>query len=244
LETLPVDRWCDESLQSNDTRLVIQASLALIIAHPNKENGYKILARTAELMDGFITDADFLDLLRAVQLALTEGQINPEKIPAFVGRIAEEFPCKDPRINGELAKILTYLRATAASTSFAAYFADSGDSPAEKVYVAMMLHSMAEKLEPADRRAILLTIERALAVPGAGGGYYAYLSGAAEGLARMITKDEVDGAEHGSSAACRAAFYLLPENWAPGLIQIDKPRAALMRQPENARRYPRPVGQL
>ncbi len=229
LETMPVDQWCDEALRSNDIRVVIQSSLALTIAHPSTENGYKILARTAELLDGFISDADFLDLLRAVQLALTQGQIGPEKIPAFVERMAEEFPCKNAAINGELAKVLAYLKAGGASRDYAEYFIESADSLQQKLYAAMMLHSMAEKLEPADRRAILLTIERALAVQGAGGGYYAYLSGAAESLARLITKDEVELVlERGNEwpHAMVAAFYLLPEKLpthiAERLIQIDK----------------------
>lgn len=229
LETLPVEQWSDGALQSKDIRVVIESSLALVIAHPSTENSYKVLARTAELLDEFIADADFVDLLRAAQLALTQGQVDPEKIPAFVERIAEEFPCKNARINGELAKVLTYLNATGPTPNYAAYFADATDSAQEKLFVAMMLHSLGEKLNPADRRAILWTIERALAVQGAGGGYYAYLSRAAEGLARHLTKDEIELVlERGNQwpHAMVATFFLLPEPLPPEiaqrLIEIDQ----------------------
>ena len=228
LEKLPVESWRDAALGSEEIRVVIQSSLALMISQPNTDNAYKVLARTAELLSGFISDDDFADLLRVVQVALTQGQIDPEQIPAFVLQMSSEFPTKNPRINAELAKILAYLNAADIEHRFAAYLSDSADSAQSKLHVAMILQTMGDRLDTVNRRAVLLCIEQALAVQGAGGGYYAYLSNAAENLARLITKDDLEIVMKNGEQwphAMVAAFYLLPEKLPPEmverLIQID-----------------------
>ncbi len=229
LEKLPVESWRDEALRSEEIRIVIQSSLALMISHPNTENAYKVLARTAELLSGFISDEDFTDLLRVVQLALTQGHVDPAQIPAFVKQLSSEFPTKNARVNTEMAKILAYLNATDTEHRYATYFADSADSVQDKLHVAMMLQTIGDRLDSVNRHAILLCIEQAFAAQGAGSGYYAYLSAAAENLARLITNDDLEIVlEKGEQwpHALVAAFYLLPEKLPPEiverLIQIDQ----------------------
>lgn len=229
LESLPIERYREAGLKSDKIQVVIQTSLAMMIAQPSTENAYAVLARTSELLEGFVSDADFMDLLRAVQLALTQGRVQPDKVPAFAERIAAEFPCNHAAINTELAKVLTFLRSPGTPGQYADYFDKSVDSLTDKVHIAMMMHSMANRMDPRDRRELLFTIEQGLAVTGCGGGYYAYLAGAAESVARLITKDEMElvlQRGNASPHALVAAFYHMPEkipsSLAKRLIEIDQ----------------------
>ena len=46
-----------------------------------------------------LTDANFLDLLRVVQLALVRGNIAPADEPALTQQILREYPTRDAMLN-------------------------------------------------------------------------------------------------------------------------------------------------
>ena len=52
-------------------------------AFPPLEWAYQVLAKPSQWMEGFINDHDFIDLLRAMELALAPKQVGPKLI---VGR--------------------------------------------------------------------------------------------------------------------------------------------------------------
>ncbi len=92
LERIPVDKWRDEVLNTADTRIAIVGMLALVNADPSEETALEVLARTSEMMTGFLSDADFIDSLRLCQVALHRGKVDPSKVTALRDQIAEEFP--------------------------------------------------------------------------------------------------------------------------------------------------------
>ncbi len=231
LEKMPTQQWSAEALSSNDPRIFVEGATALAIAEPSLENCYAILARCSEFFEGFISDSDFVDFLRVIQLALSQGHIDPEKIPAFAARIADEFPSQHPLINAELAKILAYLHVVDVNHRYAEYFEKSSDAPIDKLQVAMMLQTLAADLDPTDRNAILNFIESAEATPG-GGSYDAYLAGAASNLAKCLTDADIPSVlKRGAQwpDAVTAILFHLPAKPSADVVQrlieidIDSP---------------------
>ena len=70
LEIQTIDQWRDQVLEHDNTRVFMQGATALMIVEPELENSYRILARCSSIMDEFVSDSDFVGLLRVVQLAL------------------------------------------------------------------------------------------------------------------------------------------------------------------------------
>jgi hypothetical protein len=62
LERMPIDSWKDTDAQSHNTRLRILGSLALINSDQSEKTALEVLATCSELMAGFLSDADFVDV--------------------------------------------------------------------------------------------------------------------------------------------------------------------------------------
>ena len=66
--------------------------------HSHKpEEQYAVIERISELMSGFVSDRDFLDMLRILQVAILQGEVQPEELTSLRGQLAEEFPAGDFR---------------------------------------------------------------------------------------------------------------------------------------------------
>ncbi len=223
LERIPSEQWRDMILTQNDPRIFLQGAAALLIAAPSLESSYAVLARASEYFDGFVADADFIDFLRVIQLALTQSPVEPEKIPAFVFRMGEEFPSANALINRELAKILAFLQVTDMENRYAEYLEQSQDPHEHKLMVALMLQTLAEKLEPRDRLAVLAFLEQSLVDHPGGGSYEGYVAAAATRVAQYLSDDERDEVWTRGAAwpnAVTAALFQLPAQ--PDAETIDR----------------------
>ena len=54
-------------------------------------------------LGGFLTDNDFIDLLRVCQLAIIKGELKKEDLSEFSRLLAAEYPAGEPRINDYIA---------------------------------------------------------------------------------------------------------------------------------------------
>ena len=89
-----------------------RAHLALLIAEPNEENATAILERISQLMTEFVSDRDFIDMLRVLQVAILQGELAPEQLATLRDQLTEEFPAGDAIMNRELVRLLVYLQAS------------------------------------------------------------------------------------------------------------------------------------
>jgi len=119
-------------VSSKDVRLYLNSSLALMTSQPTLERAYSVLAEGSVALDGFLSDEDFLDLLRVFQVTLSQGKVEPAKVPAFVKRLGEEFPAGSPAINMELVKVLAGLNAGDLDGRLATWLQAPTTSKAEK----------------------------------------------------------------------------------------------------------------
>ncbi len=162
IERAPVDSYQESILTTEETGLFNNGAVAILTAHPRTDMAYQVLARVTHFMDGYLTDREFVDLLRVAQLALVRGKIAPEKIPGFGERVASEFPAGNAQINKQLATIMAYMGNGNIADRIEDYFENSKNEPQDKVYVAMLLHTIGSQLDDVCRFAVIDYLEKAV----------------------------------------------------------------------------------
>jgi putative heme-binding domain-containing protein len=228
LQRIPASQWIEDVLSTDDKRIFINGSLAVLAAQPTLERSYEILARTSELMDEFVTDADFVDMLRVIQVALIQGKVDPQSVPAFADRIQREFPSASGILNRELSRILAYLKAGELDGRIAEYFKTTTDSNEDKVHVAMFLQTIGKQLSDSARIAVINQLEEAKSY-GGGGSYKLYLTKAIREVSETMTASQVPTfLENGDRwpTAVISAFYRMPTSLdadqIQSVIELDK----------------------
>ena len=143
-------------------------------------------------MQGFLSDGDFLDLLRLTQLCLIRGQIKPDEVPALRLRLADEYPTKEPRMNREIVRLLAYLGEPGANDRILEQL--NGELPQEdKMHLA--LHARFIGQWTTNQKFELLSFfERARALPG-GHSFVGYI----ENISRLFRRLERERADAGAA---------------------------------------------
>jgi hypothetical protein len=145
LETLPTDQYRTAILRSNNCRTFVQGALAMLVMDPDRDTCRAILDRCAKFMDGFLSDPDFLDLLRVVQLSLARGQLKPEDAPDMAERIAHEYPTRSKQLNRELVRLVAYLGGKSAQPRMLEQL--TADVPMEDKMQVALLRAVLERLD-------------------------------------------------------------------------------------------------
>ncbi len=159
LESLPPEQWRDEILKTENTRCFLQGATALMIVEPNLVNAYGVLARVSSIMDDFVTDRDFSDLLRVTQLALHLGKVPGNKIPVFHDRMLAEFPTGNGALNRELSRIIGYFGDKRVALVMEEYLANHSDSDADKLQVLLNLKPIADSFNDQQQMAAITFLE-------------------------------------------------------------------------------------
>ncbi len=222
LEKIPAEQWENEIINSDELRLFIQGSVALMTASPSLERAYQVLAQASQRMEGFVNDHDFVDLLRTMELALVRGQVNPQLIGGFADRIGREFPSENSLINRELIRLLAFLQVEQLDGRMLEFLANESVEANDKVHLALHLHAAGERLEPALRLAMIATLEEAIR-NSRGAGNKLYVQKAVKILAQTITEDQLAQVfENGHQwpHAAIAGFYKLPESLDPESVKM------------------------
>jgi putative heme-binding domain-containing protein len=213
LETLPADQWRDELLGSDQARLVLQSSLALLIAHPDKDQASRVLERLTTLMGGYLSDRDFVDLLRVVQVALVRGAVPVDEAVHLRELLANEYPSQDQTINRELVRLLTHLQDTAVVNRYLEQLQSAAVPDPDKLHLAMHLRFLEHGWTTAQRTQVLEFFEEAQKRSG-GHSYRAYVAAVSRDFARNMTEEEArhiltEGTRWPSAAV--GALYKLPQ---------------------------------
>jgi putative heme-binding domain-containing protein len=123
LERLPADQWQEQVLTSTSARTFLQGATGLLAAYPSPLIAQRVLARCetalGEQRRAKLEGADYLDLLRVIQLALIRGPIPANDAPNIARLLVAEYPTKDPLANRELVKLLAYLQPPEAAHAMA-----------------------------------------------------------------------------------------------------------------------------
>jgi len=226
LERQDVATWRDQVLKEKDQRVVIQGCLALVVTQPGGETTKVVLDRLREMMGEFVSDRNFVDLLRVMQVALCRAELPHDELAALRKALSAEYPCGNV-INRELVRLLVALQCDDVTDRLLATL--KSDQPdVEKLHVAMQLRFLEAGWKPGQRMQWIDYCERNIK-PSAESNYPLYLKNLVRDFARTVTEAEsreilAQGAKWPNAAL--GALYKLPtaldEQMLADLQRLDK----------------------
>jgi putative heme-binding domain-containing protein len=229
LEKVPAKDWQEQVLSFDAPRPFLQGATGLLAAYPSPEVARKILARCEAMLrgevnepgqkHGDISDANFLDLLRVVQIALIRGNIPPAEVPALTQQIMREYPTRDAMMNRELVKLLAHLQPPGAAHALV-HQLETDIPEMEKLQVAAYAPRIASGWESPDKITMLRYLERARGMEG-GHSLAGYVEFFARDFFANLTLDErkqliATGEKYPTSAL--SVLAKLPENPGPEVL--------------------------
>jgi putative heme-binding domain-containing protein len=227
LERLPVEKWREEVLSSSDHRVFIQGSLALMIARPNEEHAKAVIERFNSLVGEFVTDRNFVDMLRLVQVTLHLGGLEADDVPILRDILGDEFPSGNEQMNRELIRVLAFVQAVEPMERYLEYLS-SNKANVERLHVAMHLRFI-EKGWPEGRRLDLIEFFAKARKWDGGSSYKSYLANLERDFAKQLSADEARsiltmGNEYPNAAL--GALYAISGDtsgdWVPLLKTLDE----------------------
>ena len=188
LERLPVDQWQKELLTTDNHRLLINGSLALMIARPDREIALETIQALSDAMSKFVSDRDFVDMLRVIQVGLQRAEIKPEEVPGLARQLKEEFPAGDSNINRELIRVLVYLQESSIIDRYLAYLkSDAADI--DRSHLGLHLRFLKEGWTADQRLALLEFYETAQSMK-AGSAFTRYVINVTRDFATGLNEEE------------------------------------------------------
>ncbi len=215
LERVPAAQW-SHLLEHDDQRIRLQASLALIVASPTPENCEKVLRGIETMLTGFVSDRNFIDLLRLTQITLHQSGLTASNLPELAQALADEYPVGQPILNRELIRILTYLNAEQIIPTAIASL--QGDLPHEdRLHIAMHLSLFKHQWSAAERYQIIKFFEESQTVDS-GSSVPLYVMNLTHGLCKDLTLEEArifvaEGAKWPNAAL--VSLYQFPDALSP-----------------------------
>lgn len=221
LERQPVDQWQQELLKTENHRLLINGSLALVVARPEKEIALEAIQALANAMTQFVSDRDFVDMLRVIQVAMQRADIKPEDVPGLALQLKEEFPAGDSHINRELIRILVYLQESSIIDRYLAYLR-SDASEIDRAHVGLHLRFLNDGWT-ADQRLELLEFYETAQQMKAGTAFTRYVINLTRDFAAGLSEEEsrlvlAQGALWPNAAL--GALYKLPNDLDEELVEM------------------------
>ena len=188
LERMPTEEWRSEILATEDHRCFVQGALALMTAHPNNDNALAILKRFTVLMEDFISDQDFVAMLRVIQVALTRSDLQVDDYANFRENLAEEFPAGTVTMNRELVRLLIYMQTDSILDRFLVFL--KSDAPdAEKLHLAMHLRFLEAGWTKEQKLQLLEQFDR-IQENEQGSSYTLYVLNVVQDIAKTLTLEE------------------------------------------------------
>lgn len=188
LERLPIEEWREKVLTTKNQRALIEGSLALMIADPSKRNANDCIERLLAQLDSFISDRNFVDLLRVVEVAVHRAQLAPEELTTMRDRLGDEYPSGDPLMNRELVRLLTYTQSSFAIDRFLKFL--KSDAPLiEKFHLAVHMRFIESGWKDGQALQLIEFLEKSNK-PSKESNLPLYLSNITRDFARTLTEDE------------------------------------------------------
>jgi putative heme-binding domain-containing protein len=188
LEQIPKQSWQAAALESKNHRVFLQGALALLVMDPDRATIDAILARADKIMEGYVADPDFLDLLRVTELALERGKLTPTDVPALGAKLAAEYPSGDRLMNRELVRLLAYLKEPSANARIISQLQDPDLPAEEKLHIALLARYI-PGWTTSQKFALLKFYETARTLPG-GHSFTGYVENVSRDFFVSLTEDE------------------------------------------------------
>ncbi|GIW97405.1 MAG: heme-binding protein [Pirellulaceae bacterium] len=227
LERMAGEKWREQLYGDQDQRVRLHAGLATMIAEPTEANGQRTQAMILAMLDEFIPDRNFADLLRLTEVMLHRVDLSAPAKDALAAAMLAEFPVGQPLLNRELVRILTHLNVEEAVPEMLAYL--QTDAPLEeRLHVAMHLRFFEREWTAGERLSLVKFLEQFNEID-VGSGVPLYVMQVTRDLCRGMSLDEAriflsEGAKWPNAALI--ALYQFPEKLESGdlqtLVQLDR----------------------
>lgn len=222
LEERPRDEWQSLVMADRNPRVFLLGSLALLALEPDPSTSEAILSRSREWMQGFLSDDDFLGLLRVIEVALDRGQIAPDSVTALRDQLSDEYPSLEPRMNRELVRLLVYLQDATLPPRLMAELNNTQTPLEDKVHAAMYARFLPGGWSGEQKFDLLRFYDNTRLTPG-GHSYKGYLDNASRDFVATLTPDEqFEVLRRGRDwpNAALNALAKLAENPGPDMINL------------------------
>jgi len=237
LERQPADRWHQLVLDSDNVPIVLRGLTGLLIQNPNRDTAMLALEECRRIMTGFVSDGNFIGLLRVLELALHLGEIPPDEVPELRATLAEEYPALEPRMNRELLRLLVYLQEPTITTRMFEELRRSDNPRVERLHIAFHGRFMEDVLTLRQKLELLSYYEYARTLPG-GHSFSRYVDNVLRDFVGDMSGEERQAIlDHGTdlpSAALQALFKLEPplsDETIQSLIELDRQLLAVEGEP-------------
>ncbi len=181
--------WYEEVLATEDRRLFIEGATAMMTAFPQPDVAIRIIDRVAEHSQSFVSDADFVDMVRVMQLAIERNQLKPHEISDACRWLIQEFPAGDSAINRELVRLLVFLQYPEVHDRYLAYLNSEEVGNMDKIHLAMHLSFVSHNWSHEQKLALIGMYDFAGNVEG-GANVRGYLQAASRRFAKALTPNE------------------------------------------------------
>ncbi len=212
LELAPPDDWRRLVLSTPDKRVFLQGALALMVLS-DRDSAPDVVSRCEKLLTGYLTDPEFLNLLRLLEVAMVRGQLDPERLTSLREALVKEYPSRNTSMNRELTRLLTFLQDPRAAAMFIEQL--HSDAPqVEKMQIAMHARFLKTGWTPPLKLEMLQFYEDARSMVG-GHSFAGYIENVSRDFFADFTDEErrpvlAGGAKWPSSAL--SSLAKLPEN--------------------------------
>lgn len=210
LMNIPSSQW-REMLDDSNARIVINAALALIHIERDDDTCELVVQSLLRTTRGFVSDAEFMDLLRTIQVALHVSKATAKDYSGLKRFVEQEFPTGNSMINGELIRLATFLQSDLVAEAVAYLKADV--PIADRMLIAMHLPLVQHEWTSSERMAVLQFLESCLQEK-TGGSYPLYVMKTSEAMSKFLTEHEalqiLELGERYPNAAL-SALYKVPD---------------------------------
>ncbi len=197
------------------------------MADPSRTTALQLIPYLNTVAEGFVSDQDFVDLLRTYELVLALGQLTRDDVPALAAMVVKEFPAGEPKINRHLVRLATHLQSEEIVEPVLKYLRSKAPLE-ERVDAALYIRLIKHNWSTAQRTDLLKFLEQAQRAE-AGSSYSLYIMNATREFADSMSTEEaiswVVEAKDSPNAAL-AAIPKLPQALTPELFKtittIDK----------------------
>ncbi|MEI8212158.1 MAG: c-type cytochrome [Planctomycetota bacterium] len=218
---VPTAQWRD-LLQDSNPRVAINAALAFIAIDREPDSCELVVRSMLRSARGFVSDSEFLDLLRAIQVALHVTKANPRDYANLKQFVEQEFPTGNSTINGELIRLATFLQSDLVAEGVA--YLKTDNPIADRMLVAMHLPMIEHEWTSAERMTVLQFLESCLQEK-TGGSYPLYVMKTSEAMSKFLTQHEalqiLELGERYPNAAL-SALYKIPDQLTKEQIETLK----------------------
>jgi len=226
LEQIPVDRWKTTVLEAKNVNVFLAGSIGLMRMSPDRETALAVMRRCSQSLSGDLTDHEFLDLLRVMEVTLERGKLTGEDVPALRKQLAEEYPASEFRMNRELLKLLGYLNEPSIIPRLVA-FLKSDASQLEKIPAALTARFITSGWTVEQKLVVFEFYEKARKFEG-GYSLKGYFDNCCKDFCKDLTPREKlvvlsYGVRHPSNAfALLASLEKVEGDLIPMLVELDK----------------------